>query len=158
MVWVLIIGNVLGALSLYPICAYMGNIAFLRASLLIAPIAVLAATGAYSVKGAWTDLVLTFLFMFVGVGMRKFKFNPVPLLLAFILGPLGQNSNDLWCLLSQATNRLSTLDAHGYLARVHFLDHLQREEKGREEGRKDQGQSYIQSIFYSSFCRVYILV
>ncbi|MFB3887322.1 MAG: tripartite tricarboxylate transporter permease [Thermodesulfobacteriota bacterium] len=91
MVWVLIIGNVLGALSLYPICAYMGNIAFLRASLLIAPIAVLAATGAYSVKGAWTDLVLTFLFMFVGFGMRKFKFNPVPLLLAFILGPLAEN-------------------------------------------------------------------
>jgi hypothetical protein len=69
----------------------MGNIAFLRASLLIAPIAVMAATGTYSVKGAWTDLVLTFLFMLVGFGMRRFKFNPVPLLLAFILGPLAEN-------------------------------------------------------------------
>ena len=91
MVWVLIIGNIFGALSLYPICAYMGNLAFLRASLLIAPIVVLAATGAYSVRGEWTDLVLTFLFMFVGFGMKKFKFNPVPLLLAFILGRLAEN-------------------------------------------------------------------
>ena len=91
MVWVLVIANILGALSLYPICAYMGNLAFLRASLLIAPIVVLAATGAYSVKGDWTDLVLTFLFMFVGFGLKKFKFNPVPLLLAFILGRLAEN-------------------------------------------------------------------
>jgi hypothetical protein len=57
----------------------------------IAPILVLAATGAYSVKGDWTDLVLTFLFMLVGFGMSKFKFSPVPLLLAFILGRLAEN-------------------------------------------------------------------
>ena len=100
MVWVLIIANIIGAASLYPLSRYMGNLVFLRASLLIPPIMVLAGVGAYLIRGFWQDVVLAVAFGLVGFALKKCKFPRAPMILGFVLGPLGEDylhkSYQLW--------------------------------------------------------------
>lgn len=102
MVWVLVVANIVGAVSLYPLCRYMGNLVHLRASLLIPPITVLAGIGAYLIRGFWQDVVLAIGFGLVGFAMKKWKFPRAPLILGFVLGPLGEDylhkSVELWGL------------------------------------------------------------
>jgi len=90
MVWVLVIANIIGAISLYPLCGFMGKLVYLRGSLLIPPITVLAAVGAYLIRGYWEDLVLAVCFGFLGYGMKKWDFSRAPLILGIILGPLAE--------------------------------------------------------------------
>lgn len=91
MVWVMVIANIIGAVSLYPLCGYMGKLAFLRGSLLIPPIMVLASVGAFLMRGFWQDVILAVFFGFFGYGMKKWKYPRPPLILGFILGPLAED-------------------------------------------------------------------
>ena len=91
MVWVMVIANIIGAVTLYPLCGYMGKLAFLRGSLLIPPIMVMAAVGAYLIGSKWQDVVLAVLLGFVGYGMKKWGYPRPPLVLGFILGPLAED-------------------------------------------------------------------
>lgn len=91
MVWVMVIANIIGALTLYPVSGYMGKLAFLRGSLLIPPIMVIAAVGAFLIRGYWQDVVLAVLFGFFGYGMKKWHYPRAPLILGFILGPLAED-------------------------------------------------------------------
>lgn len=91
MVWVMVIANIIGAVTLYPISGYMGKLAFLRGSLLIPPIIVIAAVGAFLIRGYWQDVVLAVLFGFFGYGMKKWHYPRAPLILGFILGPLAED-------------------------------------------------------------------
>jgi TctA family transporter len=90
MVWVMVIANIFGALTLYPLCGYMGRLAFLRSSLIIPPIMVLAAIGAFLIRGFWQDVLLAVMFGFLGYGMKKWTYPRAPLLLGFIMGPLAE--------------------------------------------------------------------
>jgi len=91
LVWVMIIANILGAAILYPISGYMGRLAFLRGSLLIPPILVLAAVGAYLIRGMWQDVIVVVAFGFVGYAMKRWDYPRAPLILSFILGPLAES-------------------------------------------------------------------
>jgi putative tricarboxylic transport membrane protein len=44
--------------------------------------------GAYSLNNSTTDIYIAVLFSFVGLAMKRFDFEPAPLILAFVLGPL----------------------------------------------------------------------
>lgn len=91
LVWVMVIANIIGAAILYPISNYMGKLAFLRGSLLIPPIIVLAAVGAYLIRGLWQDIVLVCVFGLIGYAMKRWDYPRAPLILAFILGPLAES-------------------------------------------------------------------
>jgi TctA family transporter len=91
MVWVMVIANIFGAVTLYPLCGYMGRLAFLRGSLIIPPIMILAAIGAFLIRGFWQDVLLAVMFGFLGYGMKKWRYSRAPLILGFILGPLAED-------------------------------------------------------------------
>jgi len=91
MVWVLVIANIFGAISLYPLSRYMGALAFLRGSLLIPPIMLMAAMGAFLIRGFWQDIVLAVVFGFFGYALKRWGYPRAPLILGFILGPLGED-------------------------------------------------------------------
>ena len=74
MVFVLVIANIVGAVTLYPLCGYMGKLAFVRGSLLIPSILILAGVGAFLIRGHWQDVVLALLFGFLGYGMKKWDY------------------------------------------------------------------------------------
>ncbi len=44
--------------------------------------------GAYSLNNSSTDVYIAVIFSLVGLLMKKFAFEPAPLVLAFVLGPL----------------------------------------------------------------------
>jgi putative tricarboxylic transport membrane protein len=44
--------------------------------------------GAYSLNNSVTDIYIAVIFSLVGLLMKKFAFEPAPLVLAFVLGPL----------------------------------------------------------------------
>ncbi len=91
MVWVMVIANIIGAVTLYPLSGYMGKLAFLRGSLLIPPILVLASVGTSLIRGFWQDLALAIVFSVIGIGMKRWKYPRAPLVLGFILGPLAED-------------------------------------------------------------------
>ena len=60
---------------------------------ILAPVIVLFTTvGVYSVQNQIFDVYSMLFFAFVGYGMRKLKFDPAPLPLAFVLGPMVERS------------------------------------------------------------------
>ncbi|MBW2000684.1 MAG: tripartite tricarboxylate transporter permease, partial [Deltaproteobacteria bacterium] len=77
--------------TLYPLSGYIGRLAFLRGSLLIPPILVLASLGAFLIRGHWQYVALAVLFGLLGYGMKKWKYPRAPLILGFILGPLAED-------------------------------------------------------------------
>src|SRR4030095_12529366 len=44
--------------------------------------------GAYSLNNSTTDIYIAVIFSLVGLLLKKFAFEPAPLVLAFVLGPL----------------------------------------------------------------------
>jgi putative tricarboxylic transport membrane protein len=44
--------------------------------------------GAYSLNNSTTDIYIAVIFSLIGLLMKKFAFEPAPLVLAFVLGPL----------------------------------------------------------------------
>jgi len=91
MVWVMVIANIFAAVTLYPLCGHMGKLAFIRGSLLIPPIMVLAGVGASLIRGQWQDMVLVAFTGFLGYGMKKWGYPRPPMVLGFILGPLAED-------------------------------------------------------------------
>jgi len=91
MVWVMVIANIFGAVTLYPLSRYMGKLVYIRGSVLIPAIMVLASVGAYLIRGFWQDVVLALIFGFLGYGMKRFNYPRAPLILGFILGELAED-------------------------------------------------------------------
>ncbi|MDF1593698.1 MAG: tripartite tricarboxylate transporter permease [Desulfobacterales bacterium] len=91
MVWVLVIANILGAVTLYPLSRYMGILAYLRSSLLIPPIMFMTAMGAFLIRNFWQDVILAVSFGFLGYALKRWKYPRAPLILGFILGPLAED-------------------------------------------------------------------
>ncbi len=91
MVWVMVIANIFGAAFLYPLCGYMGKLAYLRSSLIIPPIIIFAAIGAFLINGHWQDIVLALMFGLLGLCMKSWDYPRAPLILGFILGPLAED-------------------------------------------------------------------
>lgn len=91
MVWVMVIANLFGAASLYPLCGVMGKLAFIRGGLLIPPIMILAGIGSSLIRGHWQDIILVMFAGLLGFGMKKWDFPRPPMILGFILGRLAED-------------------------------------------------------------------
>ncbi|MFC1799154.1 tripartite tricarboxylate transporter permease [Thermodesulfobacteriota bacterium] len=49
-------------------------------------------SGAYSINNNSLDVIFMLIFGFIGYLMRKFEFEPAPLVLAYVLGPMLEKS------------------------------------------------------------------
>jgi TctA family transporter len=138
MVWVMVIANIIGAVTLYPVSGYMGKLAFLRGSLLIPPIMVIAAVGAFLIRGHWQDVVLAVFFGFFGYGMKKWHYPRAPLILGFILGPLAEDylhkSLGVWGIAFLKRPVVLMLLVMALLSLGYSIWHACRERKKRRRG------------------------
>jgi len=91
LVFILVISNIVGALGLYPISGYLGKLAYVRGSMLVPAVLALAAVGAFTIRGQWQGLILTFVFGLLGYGLKKWNYPRAPLILGFILGPMAED-------------------------------------------------------------------
>jgi putative tricarboxylic transport membrane protein len=62
--------------------------------------------GAYALKNSVADLVTTILFGLMGYLMKRFGIEPAPLILAFVLGPMLENSLSKALIMSRTGNPL----------------------------------------------------
>jgi len=90
LVYGLIIGN-LAQMALLGFCAiliavYVGRIVVLPTKLLIPALLVLLALGAFSYRNVFEDVIITFLFGFIGYMFRRHHFSLVALMLGLFLG------------------------------------------------------------------------
>jgi putative tricarboxylic transport membrane protein len=86
------IGNILLLIMSIPLVGLFVRILRVRAAVL-APITVLITLiGAYTVANSITDILLVVVFGLLGYLMKKFGFEPGPLVLAFVLGSLLETS------------------------------------------------------------------
>jgi len=155
MVWIMVIANIFGAVSLYPLCGYMGKLAFLRGSLIIPGIIVLASVGAFLMRGFWQDLVMAVALGFFGYGMKKRKYPQAPLIMGFILGPLAEDylhkSLDLWGIAFLARPVVLVLLIMVILSLLYSAWHTYKEkmEKKREKLRSGAVFSLILFVIFS---------
>jgi putative tricarboxylic transport membrane protein len=70
--------------------------------LLFPAVLIIASAGAFAIRGSLFDLQMIFLFGFLGYGMTKLNFPPVPLLIGFILAPILERSSRQTLLLVDA--------------------------------------------------------
>jgi TctA family transporter len=64
--------------------------------------------GAYSLNNGTTDVYIAVIFSLVGLLMKKFAFEPAPLVLAFVLGPLLETTLRRSLILSDGSLILSS--------------------------------------------------
>lgn len=86
------IGNVLLLILNLPMIGIFIKLLKIRLSILSACVLVITLIGVYSVNNNVFDMWILLLFGIIGYLMRKFKFEPGPLVLAFVLGPILETS------------------------------------------------------------------
>jgi putative tricarboxylic transport membrane protein len=86
------IGNVILLILNVPLIRFFVKIIEIPYAVLSPLIVVICAIGAYSLNNSSVDVLLMMLFGVLGYLMRKFDYEPAPLILAFVLGPLLEKS------------------------------------------------------------------
>jgi putative tricarboxylic transport membrane protein len=86
------IGNVMLVIINLPLISMWVQLLRVPYRILFPVIIVLCCIGAYSIESATTDLFILSLFAAIGVVVMAFGFQPIPLLLGFILGPLAEEN------------------------------------------------------------------
>jgi len=71
-------------------CRLFAKIAKISDAILIPCIFVLCVVGSFAINNSFTDVVLMFIFGILGFLMRKFNLNTAAVVLALILGPIGE--------------------------------------------------------------------
>jgi putative tricarboxylic transport membrane protein len=82
------IGNILLLILNLPLIPLWVSVLKIPYSYLSSFIILFCLIGAYSLNNSTSDIYVAVLFSFVGLLMKKFDFEPAPLVLAFVLGPL----------------------------------------------------------------------
>lgn len=82
------IGNVMLLILNLPLIPIWVQILRVPYSVLFPLILIFSAVGSYSIRNNSGDLIVMIVFGFIGYLLRKLKFEPAPLILAFVLGPL----------------------------------------------------------------------
>lgn len=85
-------GNVMLLVLNLPLIGLWVQVLKIPYSILYVLIVVVCEIGAYSVNSSVTDVFLMNLFGFVGYLFKRFKFEEAPFMLAFVLGPMFENS------------------------------------------------------------------
>jgi putative tricarboxylic transport membrane protein len=86
------VGNVLLLVLSLPLVGLFVQILRVRASVLAPITALVTLLGAFTVQNSVFDMILVIVFGLVGYLMKKFGFEPGPLVLAFVLGSLMETS------------------------------------------------------------------
>ncbi|MBV1777733.1 tripartite tricarboxylate transporter permease [Paeniglutamicibacter sp. ABSL32-1] len=86
------IGNILLLIMSIPLVGLFVRILRIRAAILAPITALITMLGAYTIRNSMFDVMLVVLFGAVGYLMKKFGFEPGPLVLAFVLGSLLESS------------------------------------------------------------------
>ena len=82
------IGNILLLIMSIPLIGVFVRILRVRAAILAPITALITMLGAYTIRNSMFDVLLVVLFGAIGYLMKKFGFEPGPLVLAFVLGSL----------------------------------------------------------------------
>lgn len=83
-----VIGNALLVIWHLPLIGLWVRLLTIPFELLYPPVLVFVCVGAYAIRQSVTDVYLVLIFGVIGYGMRLLGFQPAPLLVGFILGPL----------------------------------------------------------------------
>ena len=82
------IGNIMLLILNLPLIPMWVSVLRIPYSYLSAFIILFCLIGAYSLNNSTTDIYIAVIFSLVGLLLKKFAFEPAPLVLAFVLGPL----------------------------------------------------------------------
>ena len=82
------IGNIMLLILNLPLIPMWVSVLKIPYSYLSSFIILFCLIGAYSLNNSTTDIYIAVIFSLVGLLMKKFEFEPAPLVLAFVLGPL----------------------------------------------------------------------
>ncbi len=97
------IGNVLLLILNLPMIGFFVKLLKVRLSILSACVLVITLIGVYSVNNNVFDMWILLLFGIVGYLMRKFEYEPGPLVLAFVLGPILETAFRQSLIISNGT-------------------------------------------------------
>jgi putative tricarboxylic transport membrane protein len=86
------VGNVLLLILNVPLIGLFVKILKVPADIMAPLITIICIIGAYSINNDASGILIVIIFGVAGYLMRKFKYDPAPLILAFVLGPLMENS------------------------------------------------------------------
>jgi putative tricarboxylic transport membrane protein len=86
------VGNFLLLILNVPLIGLFVKILKVPSDIMVPLITVICFIGAYSINNDASGILIVIIFGVLGYLMRKFKFDPAPLILAFVLGPLMENS------------------------------------------------------------------
>ena len=86
------IGNIMLIILNIPLVGIFIKILKVRSSIMAALVVLVTMVGVYSVNNSVFDMWVMLVFGVVGYAMRKSGFEPGPLALAFVLGPLLEES------------------------------------------------------------------
>ena len=86
------IGNIILLILSIPLVGVFVKILKVRPSLLAVTTVLITMLGVYTVQNSMFDILLVIIFGIIGYLMKKFSFEPAPLVLAFILGGLLETS------------------------------------------------------------------
>ena len=82
-------------------CKGFAQIARLSDAILIPAVTVLCMVGSFAIRNNLTDVVIMMIFGVLGYFVRKFDLNPAAIVLALILGPIGERGLRRSLLLSR---------------------------------------------------------
>jgi len=97
------IGNVILLILNIPLIRVFVKIMEVPYALLSPLIIMICVIGAYSINNNPFDIILMWIFGCVGYLMRKFDYEPAPLMLAYVLGPMLEKSMRQSLVLSQGS-------------------------------------------------------
>jgi putative tricarboxylic transport membrane protein len=97
------VGNVLLLILNLPIIPIWVRILRLPYAYLASIIVLLTLIGAYSINNSTTDMYVVLLFGLLGILMKRFEYEPAPLVLAFVLGPLMETALRRSLVLSEGS-------------------------------------------------------
>jgi putative tricarboxylic transport membrane protein len=86
------VGNILLLIMSLPLVGLFVKILRVRAAILAPITALITLLGAYTINNSMFDVTLVVVFGVIGYLMKKFGFEPGPLVLAFVLGSLLESS------------------------------------------------------------------
>ncbi len=92
MIWTLVLANIICVAMLLAVAPWLSLIAFLRVSLLIPFVLVLALLGCYLGAGAWQNLLLVFFLGGLGYLLKRHRWPRPPFVIGVVLGPIAEDS------------------------------------------------------------------
>jgi TctA family transporter len=90
MVWIIVLSNIIAVSVSFPLLNQLVRLTFVKGTLLVPFLLVLAAFGAYTTHNSMADILLMVAATVVGVGAIRWNWPRAPLLLALVLGHIAE--------------------------------------------------------------------